>query len=91
LWPRSTADPSWFGGHCRLHRLEQLVIWPKLFRRIVPYLAAGFTSFDGIDAWLHADPVNRDDELFLLEISEYRHARRHPRRWPAYSTHRVAR
>ena len=43
------------------------MIWPKLFRRIVPYLAAGFTDFDGFDAWLRADPVNRDDALFLLD------------------------
>jgi hypothetical protein len=43
-----------------------LVIWPKLFRRIVPYLAAGFTDFDGFDTWLRADPVNRDDALLLL-------------------------
>lgn len=42
------------------------MIWPKLFRRIVPYLAAGFTDFDGFDTWLRADPVNRDDALLLL-------------------------
>jgi hypothetical protein len=71
LWPRSTADPAGSAAIADLTALEQLVIWPKLFRRIVPYLAAGFTSFDGIDAWLRADPVNRDDELFLLEVSEH--------------------
>src|SRR5215211_415294 len=71
LWPRSTADPDGAAGIADLAALEQLVIWPKLFRRIVPYLAAGFTSFDGFDAWLRADSVNRDDELFLLEISEH--------------------
>ena len=53
-----------------LAELEQLVIWPKLFRRIVPYLAAGFGDFDGFDAWLRADPVHRDDGLFLLERLE---------------------
>jgi lamin tail-like protein len=50
--------------------LEALVLWPKLFRRIVPYLASGFPDFDGFDAWLRADPVNRDDELFLLDRLE---------------------
>jgi hypothetical protein len=45
-------------------------MWPKLFRRIVPYLAAGFSTFDGFDAWLRTDPVNRDDELFLLNRME---------------------
>ena len=36
----------------------------------MPYLAAGFPDFDGFDAWLRADPVNRDDELFLLDRLE---------------------
>ena len=70
LWPRSTADPNGVAPIANLAALEELVIWPKLFRRIVPYLAAGFTDFDGFDAWLRADPVNRDDELFLLDRLE---------------------
>jgi hypothetical protein len=36
----------------------------------VPYLAAGFADFDGFDGWLRADPVDRDDELFLLDRLE---------------------
>jgi endonuclease YncB( thermonuclease family) len=70
LWPRSTADPDGAATIANLDRLEELVIWPKLFRRIVPYLASGFTDFNGFDAWLRADPVNRDDELFLLDKLE---------------------
>ena len=70
LWPRSTADPDGPATVAGLAALEQLVLWPKLFRRIVPYLAAGFTDFDGFDAWLRADPVDRDDELFLLDRGE---------------------
>ncbi|UBU15925.1 lamin tail domain-containing protein [Nonomuraea gerenzanensis] len=66
IWPRSTADPNGAATVRDLDGLERLVIWPKLFRRIVPYLAAGFGDFDGFDAWLRADPVNRDDELFLI-------------------------
>jgi hypothetical protein len=46
------------------------VIWPKLFRRIVPYLAAGFPDFNSFDAWLRDDPVHRDDELLLIETLE---------------------
>jgi endonuclease YncB( thermonuclease family) len=63
---RSTADPNSAATIPDLAALEKLVIWPKLFRRIVPYLAAGFTDFDGFDTWLRADPVNRDDALLLL-------------------------
>jgi hypothetical protein len=70
LWPRSTADPDGPAAVADLNGLEQLVLWPKLFRRIVPYLASGFPDFDGFDAWLRADPVNRDDELFLLDKLE---------------------
>lgn len=70
LWPRATADPNGPATIADLDDLERLVIWPKLFRRIVPYLAAGFTTFDQFDTWLRADPTNRDDELFLLDRLE---------------------
>lgn len=71
LWPRSTADPKGAAHIADLTALRQLVMWPKLFRRIVPYLASGFTNFDNFDAWLRADPVNRDDQLFLLDRLEH--------------------
>jgi hypothetical protein len=70
LWPRSTADPDGPATVADLDALEQLVTWPKLFRRLVPYLAAGRSDFDGFDAWLRADPIHRDDELFLLDRLE---------------------
>ncbi|MDF5755778.1 lamin tail domain-containing protein [Spongiactinospora sp. TRM90649] len=70
LWPRSVADPDGAATVADLDALQALVVWPKLFRRIVPYLAAGNTGFDGFDAWLRADPVHRDDELFLLDRLE---------------------
>ena len=70
LWPRSTADPNGAATVTDLAGLEQLVMWPKLFRRIVPYLAAGYGDFDKFDTWLRDDPVNRDDELFLLDRLE---------------------
>jgi len=70
LWPRSTADPEGPGIVADLGALEELVIWPKLFRRLVPYLAAGHQDMDGFDAWLRADPIHRDDELFLLDRLE---------------------
>lgn len=70
LWPRSTADPNGPAVVADLTALQKLVVWPKLFRRIVPYLSAGFTDFDGFDAWLRADPVHRDDALFLLDRLE---------------------
>jgi hypothetical protein len=71
LWPRSTADPNGPAKVVDLDGLERLVVWPKLFRRLVPYLAAGHTSFDGFDAWLRQDPVHRDDQIFLLTTGEH--------------------
>jgi endonuclease YncB( thermonuclease family) len=67
IWPRSTADPDGAATVVDLAAAEELVMWPKLFRRLVPFLATGATDLDGFDAWLRADPVNRDDELFLLD------------------------
>ena len=67
IWPRSTADPNGAATLTDLPDAEALVIWPKLFRRLVPFLGTGATDLDGFDAWLRADPVNRDDELFLLD------------------------
>ncbi|GAA2709925.1 thermonuclease family protein [Actinoplanes palleronii] len=70
LWPRATADRDGAATVTGLDTLQQLVIWPKLFRRIVPYLAAGHTGFDDFDAWLRDDPVNRDDRVFRLDTLE---------------------
>ena len=70
IWPRSTADPDGAATITDLADLQKLVCWPKLFRRMVPYLASGATGFDGFDAWLRADPVHRDDEIFLLDRLE---------------------
>ncbi|TQS45967.1 lamin tail domain-containing protein [Cryptosporangium phraense] len=70
IWAESTADPDGSATIPDLATLETLAIWPKVFRRLVPYFAAGFTDFDGLDAWLRADPVNRDDELLLLATAE---------------------
>jgi endonuclease YncB( thermonuclease family) len=66
IWARSTADPDGPARIADLDALEQLVLWPKLFRRLVPYLALGSPGFDGFDAWLRDAPVDRDDAVFLL-------------------------
>ncbi|USQ85878.1 thermonuclease family protein [Streptomyces phaeoluteigriseus] len=71
LWRNSTADPNGKATVPNLNALQQLVMWPKLFRRLVPYLAAGATDFTNFDAWLRADTVHRDDPLFLLDRGEY--------------------
>ena len=71
LWARSSAEPDGPATVADQSDLERQVLWPKLFRRIVPYLAAGFSDFDGFDGWLRADPIHRDDRLFLLTAGEH--------------------
>ncbi|MFG2226312.1 hypothetical protein [Streptomyces sp. NPDC048644] len=71
LWRNSTADPNGKATVANLDALRQLVMWPKLFRRLVPYFAAGATDFTAFDAWLRADKVHRDDPLFLLDRGEF--------------------
>lgn len=65
LWPRATADPDGPATIAGREVLEALVLWPKLFRRLIPYLAEDATTFDGFDAWLREDPVNRDDGISI--------------------------
>jgi endonuclease YncB( thermonuclease family) len=65
LWPQATATVDRAARITGLDMLQQLVIWPKLFRRLAPYFVQGHTNFDALDAWLRADPVNRDDRLLL--------------------------
>jgi endonuclease YncB( thermonuclease family) len=49
--------------------LEDLVIWPKLFRRLVGYFGSSTASLAGFDQWLRADP-SRDDAMFILGLDE---------------------
>jgi len=67
---RAVGDPDGPATVADLAGAEALAIWPKLFRRLVPYFAAGFPDLDDFDTWLRADPVHRDDTLFLLETAE---------------------
>ncbi|WP_232320223.1 lamin tail domain-containing protein [Herbidospora daliensis] len=70
LWPHADGHP---GNPATVtpETLDETVIWPKLFRRLVPYFAAGFTGFDQFDTWLRADPVHRDDAVWLIGRREH--------------------
>ena len=70
IWAASTADPDGPATVTDAQSLTTLTIWPKLFRRLVPYFAAGHTDLDGFDAWLRQDAVHRDDRLVLLDPVE---------------------
>lgn len=68
LWAQATATPGQAAVIDGLDALQQAVIWPKLFRRLVPYLQQGHGDFAALDAWLRADPLNRDDRLLLPNL-----------------------
>lgn len=68
LWPQATATTETAAEIPGLAVLQQLVIWPKLFRRLAPYFTQGHTDFAALDGWLRADPRNRDDRLLLPHL-----------------------
>lgn len=65
LWFQATATVDKAAEITGVEVLQELVIWPKLFRRLAPYFTQGHTDFAALDAWLRADPRNRDDRLLL--------------------------
>ncbi|ASC71392.1 uncharacterized protein XM38_023440 [Halomicronema hongdechloris C2206] len=65
LWPTATATPTMSATITDLAMLEELVIWPKLFRRLASYFSAGNTTLANFDDWLRADVKDRDDRVLL--------------------------
>ena len=65
LWPSATATPTIPATITDLATLEELVIWPKLFRRLASYFSAGNTSLANFETWLRADVQDRDDRVLL--------------------------
>jgi hypothetical protein len=68
LWSKDTANVEQSAHIANLDDLQELVLWPKLFRRLVAYFQAGYTGLSKFDEWLRVDPVNRDDRLILPTI-----------------------
>lgn len=53
-----------------LPKLQDLVVWPKLFRRLVTYLKdKDFAGITGFISWLR-DSSSRDDELWIISKGE---------------------
>ena len=50
--------------------LEKLVLWPKIFRRLVSYFSEGHAGLARFTAWLREDPRDRDDRLLLTDTGE---------------------
>lgn len=65
LWPEDAPSVERAAAVPDLRAAAELVMWPKLFRRLVSYFQSGNGGLAGFDAWLRADPRNRDDYLQL--------------------------
>ena len=48
-----------------LTKLQTLIMWPKLFRRLADYFASGHVGLSEFDAWIREDVISRDDRLLL--------------------------
>lgn len=71
LWARSVADPDNAATVSSAEGLTDLVMWPKLFRRLVPFFAT-HNNLSHLDTWLREDPKDRDDAILMLETGEHR-------------------
>ncbi|MBP2632523.1 MAG: uncharacterized protein H6Q70_3151 [Firmicutes bacterium] len=48
-----------------LEQLKDLVIWPKLFRRLAAYFSENYKDLNSFILWLKDDSENRDDDITL--------------------------
>jgi len=65
LWQYATVTTAQSANIAGPEQLQDLVIWPKLFRRLAAYFEEGHSSLAGFDTWLRADPRDRDDRVLL--------------------------
>ncbi len=65
IWENDSANTKTWAEVAGLEMTESLVMWPKLFRRLVSYFATGFSDLSQFENWMRADKINRDDRLLL--------------------------
>lgn len=65
LWAEATATTTQPATISDINQFQNLVMWPKLFRRLATFFADGQTDLGNLDAWLREDPRDRDDRLLL--------------------------
>jgi endonuclease YncB( thermonuclease family) len=71
IWPRAKGDTTHVAEVSDLASLTTLVIWPKLFRRLVVFLKETERSgLDGFENWLKQGGVKRNDKVFRLDTNK---------------------
>jgi len=65
MWPSEDVAKNKYARVALLEDLQKLVMWPKLFRRLGAYFAAGYAGLGAFDDWIREDSVDRDDSVRL--------------------------
>jgi len=65
LWKYAAGSVNKSAEITNAAELQELVIWPKLFRRIAAFYQNGETNLGSLDTWLRADPKDRDDRILF--------------------------
>lgn len=68
FWPLATVTVDESSAISGAQQLRELVIWPKLFRRLTAYFHDGHFSLSRFHHWLREDMVNRDDRVLLPNL-----------------------
>jgi endonuclease YncB( thermonuclease family) len=71
IWPRAKGDTNHPAEISDLASLTELVIWPKLFRRLVVFIKESRRpGLDGFEKWLKQGGVKRNDKVFRLDTNK---------------------
>jgi endonuclease YncB( thermonuclease family) len=65
VWEDDTASVTRSAEINNSAQLQELVMWPKMFRRFAAFYHDGHTDLSTFDSWLREDPVHRDDLLLF--------------------------
>src|SRR5262249_16568229 len=63
LWAHESVNTQKSVAIPDLATLQTLIMWPKLYRRLVAYFAEGHAGLGQFDTWVRQDPIGRDDSL----------------------------
>jgi endonuclease YncB( thermonuclease family) len=65
FWPQENVQLGTPADITDLSDLPNMVMFPKLYRRLVKYFDSGFIGLAAFDAWIRADSTTRDDRALL--------------------------
>lgn len=66
LWPEASCLDGRAAVITDLAELQKLVIWPKLFRRLVSYFSSGYSGLGNFSEWITEKKFRKDRNDFLM-------------------------